>query len=93
MGFGIKELLVVLVIVILLFGTKKLKNIGSDLGGALKGFRKSIDDGDQDESATAELQQSESASDDVDVDVPVDKRPLVYEECRVNVIKKMVSQE
>ena len=44
MGFGIKELLVVLVIVILLFGTKKLKNIGSDLGSAIKGFKNSVAD-------------------------------------------------
>ena len=42
MGFGLKELAIILIIVILLFGTKKLKNMGSDLGGALKGFKKSI---------------------------------------------------
>ena len=40
--FSIWELLIVLAIVILLFGTKKLRNIGSDLGGALKSFRKAI---------------------------------------------------
>ena len=39
MGIGIKELLVILVIVIVLFGTKKLRNVGSDLGGAIKSFR------------------------------------------------------
>lgn len=44
MGFGIKELVVILVIVLLLFGTKKLKGIGSDLGGAIKGFKKSMTD-------------------------------------------------
>jgi sec-independent protein translocase protein TatA len=43
-GFGMKELLVILIIVALLFGTKKLKNIGSDLGGAIKGFKKGIAD-------------------------------------------------
>ena len=47
MGFGIKELLIILVIVILLFGTKKLKNMSSDLGGAVKGFRKSMNDDDE----------------------------------------------
>ena len=41
-GFGLKELVVILIIVALLFGTKKLKNIGSDLGGAIKGFKKGI---------------------------------------------------
>jgi len=45
MGPSIWQLLIVLVIVILLFGTKRLKNIGSDLGGALKGFKKAVDDG------------------------------------------------
>lgn len=49
MGFGIKELLVILVIVILLFGTKKLKSLGSDLGSAIKGFRKSVSDDKADE--------------------------------------------
>lgn len=42
MGFSIWQLLIVLVIVILLFGTKRLKNIGSDLGGALKGFKSAM---------------------------------------------------
>ena len=37
MGFGWQELLIILVIVALIFGTKKLRNIGSDLGGAVKG--------------------------------------------------------
>lgn len=42
MGFGWQELLIILVIVALIFGTKKLRNIGSDLGGAVKGFKESI---------------------------------------------------
>ncbi len=41
-GIGIGPLLVILLIVVLLFGTKKLKGMGSDLGGALKGFKKAI---------------------------------------------------
>ena len=41
---GWQELLIILVIVVLLFGTKKLKGIGTDLGGALKGFRKAMSD-------------------------------------------------
>ena len=50
MGFGgisIWQLLIVLAIILLLFGTKKLKNIGSDLGGAVKGFRSAMDDADK----------------------------------------------
>ncbi|MFI3179712.1 MAG: twin-arginine translocase TatA/TatE family subunit [Methylococcaceae bacterium] len=46
MGIGIKELLVILVIVIVLFGTKKLRNIGTDLGGAIKSFRSAIKEGE-----------------------------------------------
>lgn len=46
-GISIWQLLIVLVIVLLLFGTKKLKNIGADLGGAVKGFRSAMmGDGD-----------------------------------------------
>jgi sec-independent protein translocase protein TatA len=44
MGPSIWQLLIVLVIVILLFGTKRLKNIGNDLGGALKGFKKAVNE-------------------------------------------------
>jgi sec-independent protein translocase protein TatA len=42
-GISIWQLLIILAIVVLLFGTKKLKNIGSDLGGAVKGFKDSLD--------------------------------------------------
>lgn len=42
--FGITELVIILAIVILLFGTKRLKNIGSDLGNAIKGFKNSVKD-------------------------------------------------
>ncbi len=48
MGFGgisIWSLILILVIVLLLFGTKRLKNVGSDLGGAIKGFRKAMKEG------------------------------------------------
>jgi len=46
-GFSIWELLIVLAIILLLFGTKRLRNIGSDLGSAIKGFRNSIKDQEQ----------------------------------------------
>ena len=42
MSFGITELMIILVIILLVFGTKKLKNIGTDLGGAIKGFRSAV---------------------------------------------------
>jgi len=50
MGIGFRELLVILVIVLLVFGAKKLKTIGSDLGSAVRGFKKSMNDGDAEES-------------------------------------------
>lgn len=43
-GISIWQLLIILVIVLLLFGTKRLRNLGSDLGNAVKGFRKSMSD-------------------------------------------------
>lgn len=43
-GFGLTELLVVLAIVLLIFGPRRLKSIGSDLGNAIKGFRKAVTD-------------------------------------------------
>ncbi len=52
MGFGgisIWQLLIVLVIVLLLFGTKRLRNMGSDLGAAFKGFKKAVSDGDKEQ--------------------------------------------
>lgn len=51
MGFGgisLWQLLIILAIVVLIFGTKKLKNIGADLGGALKGFKDSMKEGEED---------------------------------------------
>lgn len=47
-GISIWQLLIILVIVVLLFGTKRLKSIGSDLGGAVKGFKKAVTDEDAD---------------------------------------------
>jgi sec-independent protein translocase protein TatA len=52
MGFGgisIWQLLIILVIVLLLFGTKRLKNIGSDLGAAVKGFKGAMSDSEKEE--------------------------------------------
>ena len=50
---GWKELLVVLVIVLLIFGTKRLKNIGSDLGDAVRGFKKGVSGNEGDKPADA----------------------------------------
>lgn len=47
MGISITQLLIILAIVIVLFGTKRLRNLGGDLGGALKGFRSAVKDGSE----------------------------------------------
>ncbi|HSG59834.1 MAG TPA: Sec-independent protein translocase subunit TatA [Pseudomonadales bacterium] len=43
-GISIWQLLIILVIVVMLFGTKRLRNLGGDLGGAIKGFKQSMKD-------------------------------------------------
>ncbi|MEC7832216.1 MAG: twin-arginine translocase TatA/TatE family subunit [Pseudomonadota bacterium] len=48
-GIGPGSILLILVIVIVLFGTKKLRNVGSDLGAAIKSFKKSSKDEDGDD--------------------------------------------
>jgi len=56
MGISIPQLLIILLIVALLFGTKKLRSIGSDLGSALKGFRSAMKD---DDPATADASKKQ----------------------------------
>jgi sec-independent protein translocase protein TatA len=53
-GFGLTELLVILAIVLLIFGPKRLKNIGSDIGNAIKGFRSAMTDDEQKADAEAD---------------------------------------
>ncbi len=60
MGISIWQLLIVLLIIVLLFGTKKIRNIGKDMGGALKGFRDAMDirDNKQDNVQQEELEDN-----------------------------------
>lgn len=60
-GIGVWQLLIILVIVLLLFGTKRLKNIGSDLGGALKGFKGAMNESEK-EAEKEKLVEDESES-------------------------------
>lgn len=53
-GIGIWQLVIILIIVLMLFGTKKLRNMGSDLGGALKGFKKAMRDDEEGKDADPE---------------------------------------
>ncbi len=57
-GIGIWQLLIVLVIILLLFGTKKLRNLGGDLGGAIKSFKKAVI-----EEKTEEITENEKGDD------------------------------
>ena len=53
------ELVIILAIVILIFGGKRLKNLGSDLGGAIKGFKSSVKDTEAEEEETIEVEVEE----------------------------------
>ena len=69
MGISIPQLLIILLIVALLFGTKKLRSIGSDLGSALKGFRSAMKDDDHDAGKKEEA-APEALEGEVDQDEP-----------------------
>lgn len=51
MGFSIWQLLIVLAIVLVLFGAKRLRNVGGDLGAAIKGFKEAVNDGKNEQNA------------------------------------------
>jgi len=71
-GISIWQLVIVLVIVLLLFGAKKLRNVGSDLGSAVKGFKSAMNEGEEAvEKKTSE--KLDNKSDDV-IDVTVAKK-------------------
>ncbi|RAR63583.1 MULTISPECIES: Sec-independent protein translocase subunit TatA [Halomonadaceae] len=57
-GISIWQLLIVLGIIILVFGTKKLRNVGGDLGGAVKGFKKAMNDGEKGEDEKKEQEDA-----------------------------------
>jgi len=70
-SFSIWHWLIVLVVVIAIFGTKKLRNVGSDLGAAVKGFKDGVKDGTTSETAPAPQQVTAAKVNDpntVDVD-------------------------
>ena len=70
-SFSVWHWLIVLLIVVLVFGTKKLKNLGGDLGGAVKGFKDGMKDGSATPDAaekTAVADQSKTDATTIDVD-------------------------
>jgi sec-independent protein translocase protein TatA len=72
MGFSTTHLIIFLVIIIVIFGTKKLRNIGSDLGGAVKGFKDGMKDGTtstEEKPAAAPSQVANAATEKTTIDV------------------------
>jgi len=70
MGLSTTHLIIFLVIIVLVFGTKKLKNIGADLGSAVKGFKDGVKDGDKaDAAAPAAQVAAEKRLDSQTIDV------------------------
>jgi sec-independent protein translocase protein TatA len=59
MGIGMRELLVILVVCLVVFGAKKLRTVGSDLGHAVKGFKKAMSDGEEEAAAPPKQIRSE----------------------------------
>jgi sec-independent protein translocase protein TatA len=68
-SFSIWHWLIVLVIILLVFGTKKLRNIGADLGGAVKGFKDGMNTPETSEESKEQIVQSTAAPADKTVDV------------------------
>lgn len=61
MGIGMRELLIILLVVLLVFGAKKLRTIGSDLGAAVRGFKKSMNDGENEDTPKQIRSEGEDA--------------------------------
>lgn len=59
MGISIWQLVIILLIVLLLFGAKRLRNVGSDLGSAVKGFKKAVSE-EEEKGETEQLEKRES---------------------------------
>ena len=63
-GISIWQLLIVLLIVVLVFGTKRLKNLGGDLGGAIKSFRKGMTEAEKAETELSNIGEEPSSNDE-----------------------------
>ena len=71
MGISIWQLLIILAIVLVLFGAKRLRNVGSDLGGAIKGFKHAMKEGEEE---SEDEQKLESKDEGRVIDGEVTKR-------------------
>lgn len=54
-GLGMRELVIILLVVLVVFGAKKLRTVGSDLGHAVRGFKKAMNEGEEEQSAPKQL--------------------------------------
>lgn len=63
MGISIWQLLIILVIVILLFGTKRLRSLGTDLGGAIKSFRSAVKESEEEDQPSSDNNDQNIKSD------------------------------
>lgn len=61
-----KELLIILVVVLVVFGAKKLRSVGEDLGHAVRGFKKAMNEGEQEETATSPRRQIRAEAPDAE---------------------------
>ncbi|MDX2320686.1 MAG: twin-arginine translocase TatA/TatE family subunit [Moritella sp.] len=61
-GISVTQLIIIAVIILLLFGTKKLRNVGGDLGAAVKGFKKAMSDDAKDTKAESKVLEETSAA-------------------------------
>ena len=60
-GLGMRELLIILLVVLVVFGAKKLRTVGSDLGHAVRGFKKAMSEGEEEHNAPPKQIRSEGA--------------------------------
>jgi len=75
-GISVTQLIIIAVIILLLFGTKKLRNVGGDLGAAVKGFKKAMNDDDKDKVTKDDnkvLEETNAAKTDVSKETKKDK--------------------
>ena len=73
-GISPIQLLIVLVIVLAIFGTKKFRSMGSDLGGAVKGFRSAMSDADKDSTEQISDQAEDADFDNTPVEEPSESK-------------------
>lgn len=81
MGISVWQLLIILLIVVLLFGTKKLRSIGKDMGGAVRGFREAMSEAEKSEekadATAAELAHEDEAKTSTSGKVAVEDKEKV----------------